>query len=681
MKARFFQKLAFNGIQKNGKLYRPYLFVCSFLVTILYVLKSMTASELLSTIPRNTESLTMLLNLGMIVVGIFAFLFLAYTNSFLMRARKKELGLYHVLGMGRKGLRKIIFWETILCALIGLGAGLAGGIVFSKLAEILLGGLMQIPAGWNLFISFPAMLFTAVIYLVIFLFLLIRNLISVQKTKPVEMLKGESLGEKAPKANWIIALIGAVLLSAAYAISLSLPSPSNAVVPFFGAVVMVVIAAYLIFMAGSVALCKVLQSTPGYYFKKNHFVSVSSMAFRMKRNGASLASICILSTMVLVMIASTCSFYFGYSSKLSQEMPKELTARLISFNSSDCLEPEKLAAVRGYVDQKITDHQLSAADATEYQYAAVSGLMEGNKLDADPQKICNDYGIPKENLAHMVFVPAEEYNRVTGENLQPQPNQAYIFTKQENQIGSNFEVGGKTFEVAGKLPEGFPLDPQYNESSANTVLAVVNSMDTVKALNVPADEMKNGISYHWSYSLNLPQGNQEQIMHLYEDLHNQFSSGVEGIYGGLDNVYPAMADRTETRVMFLSAFGALLFIGIILSIVFIMAAIIIIYYKQISEGYEDQDRFKIMKKVGMTSKDIKASINSQMLTVFFAPLLLAGLNLFFAFPFVLKFLRLLGLTNSGFCISVAVLSFAGFGLVYSLIYKMTAGSYYRIVNA
>ena len=680
MKARFFQKLAFNGIQKNGKLYGPYLFVGSFLVMVMYVLKSLNSDEIMHSLLRGTESLTFMLNLGMIVVGIFALLFLIYTNSFLLRSRKKELGLYHVLGMGRRGLRKIIFWETLMCELFCLIAGLLSGIVFSKLAEIVLAGLVQSQVSWHLSISFPAVLFTAVIYLIIFVVLLLRNLMTVQRTKPLEMLKGESLGEKAPKANWLIAIAGAVILAAAYILAISI-QPTGGLFLFFAAVVMVVIAMYLIFMAGSVALCRILQKTPGYYYQKNHFVSVSSMAFRLKRNGASLASICVLSTMVLVMIASTCSFYFGYGSVLHQQMPKEFVAGLSSYSSSECLDPQKLSEVRAYLDQKIADNGLTASDTAEYRYGSVNGLMEGNSLNLDPKLSGYINGLPKENFVQMVFVPAQDYNHVTGENLQPQPNQAYIFTNSENLIGSDFEVGGKTFEVAGKLKEGFPLEPMYLAPGIKTVVAVVDQMETIQSIDVPVDGFKTGMGYHWSCSLNLPKGDPESIINLYRDVNSNSGIVLENVYGTLDNLYFAASDRTQTNEMFLSAFGPLLFIGIVLSTVFIMAAIIIIYYKQISEGYEDQDRFKIMKKVGMTSKDIKASINSQMLTVFFAPLVFAGLNLCFAFPFILECLQILGIADTEFCISIAIVSFAGFGLLYILIYKLTTAAYYRIVNA
>lgn len=542
MKFGLYPRLALAGIRKNKRLYIPYLLTCTGMAMMYYIIIFLQHNEMLDGMRGGTTAST-ILALGGWVVAIFACIFLFYTHSFLLRRRKKEFGLYNILGMGRHHLVRIEIWETIFVAIGTTAAGLLCGIAFSKLAELGLMNLMHGSISYVFSISAPAIMATLLIFGVIHLLLLLRAAVAVGRTSAIQLLQSEAAGEKPPRANWFLGLLGVILLGVAYYMAVTIKEPLMALALFFVAVVLVILATYLIMISGSVLLCRQLQKNTAYYYNPRHFVSVSSMAYRMKRNGAGLASICILATMVLVMLSSSACLYFGAEDSLKATYPHEFALEVWLENSADMPKLQEALTKAG----------------------AAYGVNVWEKGTVEP--------------------------------------------------GS-----GNTWSAA--FDTGLSQEQQL-------------------ALSRAIDEALGDTDITWNY----------------------FRSY-----------------RAEAADDFYGTYGSLFFIGIVLSVLFICAAVLIIYYKQLCEGYEDQPRFAIMQKVGMTAADIRRSVNSQLLTVFFLPLAGAALHMAFAFPMIRRMLLLFELHNTGLFIATALVSFAVLAVVYTLVYKATSNAYYRIVK-
>ena len=538
-----YARLAWDGIRKNKRLYLPYILTCVGAVTMYYMMRELRDSPLLESMKGGGSS-RMILSLGTWVIAVFSLLFLFYTYSFLIRRRQREFGLYHVLGLGKRHIALLCALETLFTAAIALVAGLAAGVGLSFAVELGLRSTMRAAVDFAFSINGGALLQTALLYLAIFLLILLSTLVKVGRGSAMSLLRSENYGEKPPKANVFVAVLGAVLLAVAYVMAVSIQEPLQAMLLFFAAVILVILATYLLFIAGSVALCKALQKNRNYYYQPRHFVSVSSMAYRMKRNGAGLASICILATMVLVMLSSSACLYFGAEDSLNATYPTEF------------------------------DVTVSVSDP-----ATVPDL----------EKALNEAGAP------------------------------YGVAVWQQGTLEQWEDGA---EWSAAFDTGLSRERQLSLSRA--ISSALNNPETT-----------------WGYST---------------------------------------AFRAEAADEFYGTYGSLFFIGIILSVLFICAAVLIIYYKQLCEGYEDQPRFAIMQKVGMTAADIRRSVNSQLLTVFFLPLAGAALHMAFAFPMIRRMLLLFRLTNTGLFVATALISFAVLTVVYTLVYKATSNAYYRIVK-
>ena len=677
MNIRFYQRLAWSGMKKNGKLYIPYLLTCIGMVMMSYILQSLSVCPLLRHM-RGGGSVEMALSLGKFVVAFFALIFLIYTNSFLVRRRNKEFGLYHILGMGKKGIRRIIFWETLTTALIGLVGGLFLGVTFSKIAELVLANILQQTTDYSFTLKWEAFRWTLIVYGIIFIILMGNALISVQRTKTLELFQSEKLGEKPPKANWFLALVGVVLLAAAYFMAVSIKNPLSALLYFFVAVLMVILATYLLFIAGSVVLCKTLQKNKAYYYKKQHFVSVSSMTYRMKRNGAGLASICILSTMVLVMLSSTGSLYFGMEDTLMRRYPREISLAPY-FPELDSLTPENINELRGAYEQVLEEHGVSKANLLEYSYIHIAGLLEGEEVLLHSYTVYADDIQVMDRLREFVFVSAEDYNRATGEKLQPAEGEAYVFPMRCEFDGEELHLDEICFRVKGTLTKTIPIFDDTAASVVPCVVVVVPDLMSLRPLQDRLDSMGYPLlNVKWGYAYDLPGVPEEEVYEIYRAQQDKILD-MEFLQWSDGYSYSATC-RSEEKEDFLNTFGGMFFLGIILSLIFVAATVLIIYYKQICEGYEDQSRFEIMQKVGMTGEDIRKNINSQILTVFFAPLVLAGVHLAFAYPLIWKILQLFFMRNLGFVIAVTIGIYLVFGVFYAVVYKLTAVAYYHIVS-
>ena len=671
---KLYRHLAWDGIRKNSRLYVPYLLTGVGAVSFFYILVA------LARLPEGTlpgsGSVQVILNLGSFVLWVFSLLLLFYTHSFLIRRRNREFALYNVLGMGKGDISRILCWESLLSGGLSLLGGLALGVVLSKLAELGLMRVMGLEADMTYRVSAGGLLMALGLYGAIYLLILLSALLRVRRSTAIQLMRSEAVGEKPPRANWALALLGVLLLGAAYYLAVSIREPLTALTWFFAAVLMVILATYLLFISGSVALCRLLQRNPRFYYRKRHFVSVSSLVYRMKRNGAGLASICILGTMVLVMISSTTCLYFGQEDAVNARYPHDLAVTV--YGGEKLLDEKEMAELRQGVENTVFNFGGEVSNVAEYRELSLSGLLDGGNLTVDAS------GASATDSTHVIqihFVPLEEYNALTGQSLTLEDGQVYVATLRMDFDADTLSIdGGMTRHVMKR--EITPLDGAAVADITPSLTVVVRDFEQF----VPElqDYLEGKYGWHpvayWNYGFDtdLPENQQANVDGVTPNLKaalDEYLSHVRSDW----NAAVSVESKAGNRADFYGTYGGLFFLGIMLSIVFIFAAVAILYYKQLSEGYEDQSRFDIMQKVGMTKGDIRRSINSQLLTVFSLPLLMAGVHLCFAFPFIHKLLMLFNLDNKGLLIGTTAVSFAVFAVLYALVYKLTGNAYYHIV--
>ncbi len=668
-----YPRLAMTGIRKNKKLYLPYLLTCIGMVTMFYIIVFLKYSEVLSAMPGKS-TLRMVLGFGSVVIAVFAFIFLFYTNSFLTRRRKREFGLYNILGMSKVNIGRILIWESVIIALIAICAGLGLGIALSKLAELFMVKLLNGSVTYTMSVSVYGILITIAVFGVIFFLLLLSMLWQLRKNTAIALLRSEHNGEKPPKANLFWGLIGLILLAGAYWLAVSIKEPIQAMFMFLIAVLMVILATYLIFISGSVLFCRMLQKNKHYYYKSNHFVSVSGLVYRMKRNGAGLASICIIITMVLVMISSTTCLYFGNEDALDAEYPRQITTRFTLYDQSD-MDKDFQNTVNQILRNSAVEQDLNILNSLEYSNAKTEGTIQNSKIQTDNDLIRDFNANNYTDIWEISVFSLAEYNRLCGTSETLDKDEILIYTEKKTYDSNILQVESHIWQVKKKLDSFF--ETAKDATSVLPILYVVapDMNEFVYPLTCLSDHYNDVRfnTYHF-FDTDGDEHKQIDLRNLISERFRDLSLEIGGSYGYY------IGSRAEDRADFLSLYGSLFFLGILLSIVFLFAAVLIIYYKQISEGYEDASRFAIMKKLGMSDRDIRKSINSQLLTVFFMPLLFAGLHLAFAFPILSRILTIFALKNIEFLILTTVISFAVIALFYILIYKITTGAYYAIVN-
>ncbi len=672
MRAAFYPKLAWEGIRKNKRLYFPYILTGSVMVMMYYILSYLVESPALAHMPGGSV-LMMLLPLGCIVIAFFSVLFLFYTNSFLIKQRYREFGLYNVLGMDKRNISKIMVWESIFVCGMVLFTGLISGIALSKAAELVLLNLLKMEVSYDLQVGLISLRQTPLIFGGIYLLLLVNSLVRVRCSKPLELMLSSKAGERVPKRTWLFALAGVLLLAIAYNLAVSIDEPLTALVWFFIAVLLVIVGTYLLMISGSVAVCKLLQKNKKYYYQPNHFVSVSSMIYRMKRNGAGLASICILLTMVLVMISSTTTLYFGEEDSLNNRCPNDVNI-LLTYYDLDGIQDENLNSLRTMIEK----YSGLDADLTGVRACEVPGLItqEGIIIDTNSH---TDFSVSNyEQVGYLSVMSLDDYNRTMGTDEVLGDDECLVYCDRLNIQWDTFTMEyGEAYKVKKQLKD-FKVDGDTSAMITPTVYLVVEDL---YAFVWPIKDLKNSAGdpfmvYDWrcGFDVDTEEKEREAAAALLEQFRAMYIENGDAFYS------ISIQSREAQRDSFYDLFGSLFFIGIMLSIVFLMAAVLIIYYKQLSEGYEDHGRFEIMQKVGMTKRDIRKSINSQMLTVFFLPLILAGVHLGFAFPFISKIFVLFGFDNTLLNIIVNAVCFAVFGVFYALVYKITSNVYYGIVS-
>ena len=659
MKGLLSIRLAWSGIRKNRKLYVPYLLTVIGMVMMSYIMQALSYAPALHAMKGGSQ-LETILSLGKIVIAVFAAIFLLYTNSFLIRRRYREFGLYNVLGMDKNALCRVAFWENLIVALVGLAVGLALGVLLYKLAELGLVNMIRGQVDDSIVVEPESLEFTLVIFAVIFALIMIRSLIQVRHTRPLELLRSESAGEKPPRANYLLGLLGLGLLGGAYYMAVTISNALSAFTWFFVAVLMVIAGTYLVMISGSVVLCRLLQKWKGYYYKKQHFVSVSSMAYRMKRNGAGLASICILATMVLVMISSTGSLYIGAEDAIAVRYPYDSTVKLY-FGRLDELDDRNVEKIQRTMERTLEAQKVTPTAEKIFRYVSVSGALLEDRLVTDFTEV---NAVMNYNQVYSLYLLSQaDYNQMYGTDIALQPGQAMVRVYNGSWNGSHIQVGALELDVVGQLPCGLEMEDM------TLVPSLVLVVSDLQQASVPEE---CNMIFFCGYDFGLPE---EETL----EAHRALEAAVKAL-ASEQKIHCRVECPIVERQDFYITFGGLFFIGMILSAMFIAAAALIIYYKQVSEGYEDQSRFAIMRKVGMTRQDIKKSINSQILTVFFIPLLLAGVHLAFAFPMVWKILTMFSLTNKRLAICTNIGAFLIFCVFYVVIYRFTAHAYYRIVS-
>ena len=537
--------------------------------------------------------------------------------------------------------------------------------------------LLRVPVTYTLTVSVSSLLAAAALFAVIHTLILLNSLRQLHGVSAVALLRSESVGEKPPRAQWVLTAAGVVLLGGAYALAVSIKEPLAAFLWFFAAVIMVILATYLLFISGSVTLCRGLQRNKKYYYRPQHFVSVASMTYRMKRNGAGLASVCILATMVLVMISSTTCLYVGQEDAVNARYPRDMDVAVYG-RSDHPLDEAEAEQLRQGVESTVFNFGGQTSNVATYREISVSGLPDGGDLRLGN---AGASAADSTHVIHIYFVPLEEYNAVTGQSLTLEDGQVYV-------AALRTEFHSDTLSIDG----GMTRHVMKREIPALVGAAVA---DITPSLTVVVPDFEQFVpelqsyltnkygwyptaTWHYAFDTDLPenqQGNIDGTTPNLKDALDDYLSGVSSDWG----VGVSVESKAGNRADFYGTYGGLFFLGIMLSIVFIFAAVAILYYKQLSEGYEDQSRFDIMQKVGMTKGDIRRSINSQLLTVFYLPLLMAGLHLCFAFPFIHKLLMLFNLDNRGLLVGTTAVSFAVFAALYALVYKLTGNAYYHIV--
>lgn len=672
MRINVYPKLAWEGIRKNKRLYVPYIAMGALMVMMYYLLRFLQDSPVIG-VMRGAVTLSTVLPMGYAVIAIFSIIFLFYTNSFLIRQRYREFGLYNILGMNKQNVCMIMVWESIFVGGLAIVTGLAAGILLSKGAELVLFNLVHMDISFDLRISAVSVFYTITGYIIIYLILLLNSVIKVWFAKPLDLLKSNRVGEKMPKRTWVYAAVGMVLLGAAYYLAVSIKEPLTALMYFFLAVIMVIIGTYALFMAGSVVLCRILQKNKRYYYQPNHFISVSSMMYRMKRNGAGLASICILLTMVLVMLSSTTSLYFGIEDSLVGRYPHSVNV-VVGFSDVEDLNSENLKKLY----EAVRENSPEVKETDCYTMGGTSGLFSDQGINLDVTSVdvsINDY----EQVGTLQVMSLEEYNRLCDADETLNADECLLYANRITYDSDTFTiVDGSSYKVKKMLDncvKDGDLDSMMNPSMIMVVPDFEECLKTVSDFRTRTEGTVMALRWKCGYDVESTEQETKEAEAIEESLARlSETKSVDGL------IFYSVDSREDNRESFYDLNGSLFFLGIVLSTVFLLAAVMIIYYKQLSEGYEDYTRYEIMQKVGMTKQDIRKSINSQMLTVFFSPLLMAGLHLCFAFPFLWKIMMMFGLNNRTLIIAITVICYIIFGIFYAVVYKITSNLYFHIVS-
>lgn len=666
-----FSRLAKQNIRNNKSTYIPYIITCIFCIAMIYMMEFLRDCPTLDQAVRQADEVRMIVFTGEIVVEIFCIIFLIYSNSFLMKRRQKEIGLYNILGLERNHIGIVMFLETIITSIGSLAGGIAAGIIGSKLALLFLLKLLHIPSVLGFYISVKGIFTCLFMFGIIFLMILFLNLAKIHLSRPVELLRGNNTGEKEPVAKWLMALIGFICLGAGYYLAVTTESPIKAITIFLLAVILVMAGTYLLFTAGSIVILKFLRRRKSFYYRTGNFISISGMLYRMKQNAIGLASICILSTGVLLMISMTVSIYFGMNDIMLNRYPYDVDMSVTSISEEECQ-----TAIEAF-EKAIADNKVPVEKSVEEIYLDIVCSKNGDQILIKPANTIRN----SDSVLVLSLLDQAEYERLTG--ISANLNDGEIFAWYPSAVQKDSVTVDETEFTVKKWLDKNPLTCGEDAVSDNAVLVVTD--EDFKKFDEMRTEMYKGVS-------SAPAG-EDLTLHLGLDITGSetdkidFGTPVMEVVkdlkknGGLsENSWITSGIRQQEYESYYADNGSLLFIGIFLGSLFLMGTAMIIYYKQISEGYEDQKRFEIMQKVGLSRREVRSSVRRQILMVFFLPLLMAMLHITMAFPMIRRMLLLFGMTNTKLFIGCTAGTVLIFAVVYGLIYLMTARSYYHIVE-
>ncbi len=666
-----FSRLAKQNIRNNKSTYIPYMITCIFCIAMIYMMEFLRDCPTLDQAVRQADEVRMIVFTGEIVVEIFGIIFLLYSNSFLMKRRQKEIGLYNILGLERNHIGIVMFLETIITSIGSLAGGIAAGIIGSKLALLLLLKLLHIPSVLGFYISVKGIFTCLFMFGIVFLMILFLNLAKIHLSRPVELLRGNNTGEKEPAAKWLMALIGFICLGAGYYLAVTTESPIKAITIFLLAVILVMAGTYLLFTAGSIVILKFLRRRKSFYYRTGNFISISGMLYRMKQNAIGLASICILSTGVLLMISMTVSIYFGMNDIMLNRYPYDVDMSVTSISEDECQ-----TAIEAF-EKAIADNKVPVEKSVEEIYLDIVCSKNGDQILIKPANTIRN----SDSVLVLSLLNQAEYERLTG--ISANLNDGEIFAWYPSAVQKDSVTVDETEFTVKKWLDKNPLTCGEDAVSDNAVLVVTD--EDFKKFDEMRTEMYKGVS-------SAPAG-EDLTLHLGLDITGSetdkidFGTPVMEVVkdlkknGGLsENSWITSGIRQQEYESYYADNGSLLFIGILLGSLFLMGTAMIIYYKQISEGYEDQKRFEIMQKVGLSRREVRSSVRRQILMVFFLPLLMAMLHITMAFPMIRRMLLLFGMTNTKLFIGCTAGTVLIFAVVYGLIYLMTARSYYHIVE-
>ena len=667
MRHHLYLRLAVGNIKNNRRFYLPFLFTAALTVVCFFIMSSIGVNQ---TLPGgNTVQIVM--HMGVIIVGLFSVIFLYYTNSFLIKRRKKELGLYNILGLEKRHIAAVLTLETVLSALLSIGSGLIIGVLLDRLMFLVLRNLLAFDVTMTYAFHWQSVTWTVIVFAAIFLLLLLANLVQVGRAKPIELLRGGQVGEKEPRVKWPLVVIGVLALGTGYYLAVTTESVIAALGLFFVAVVLVIIGTYCLFLAGSIAVLKLLKRSKKYYYQARHFVSVSGMLYRMKQNAVGLANICILSTMVLVTVSTTVSLYGGVTDILERRFPYDIDTQF--YNAA---EPIK-EYVRTALNEEVEAAGLEVTETTDYETLTIALVMDGNTLIADNSSENYSQG------AYIQIFTREGYAAVTGYQAGELGEHEVAVYVQDGMLPESFNLMGEDYTVKEWMTVA-PEDGELAGFLGNTFYIVVRD-DVVLERIYQAQLAANGENYYassmdWEFSVNLS-GTEVQKAALADRFQARFETDQLTLNDG--SSYPiewVSTVRQDNISDAYSLYGSFLFLGILLGLLFLMATVLIIYYKQIIEGYDDRARYQIMRQVGMDKKLISSSVRSQVLTMFLLPLGMAAVHLCFAFPLLTRVLKALMLDNVSVFFWCTLITFAAFVVVYVLVYAITARVYYRTVS-
>ncbi len=669
MSKGLFSKLAVTNIKNNKQFYVPYLLTGILTVGMFYIMCALAGNKGIEHM-SGARDLQMILNLGIGVIGIFSVIFLFYTNSFIIKRRKKELGIYSILGMEKKHIAGILFRETLFTMLISVGGGLVTGIVFNKLLTMLLCAMMKFETQIKFYVSTSGILWTAILFVGIYLLTYIYDLLQIKLANPIELLQGGHTGEKEPKTKAIMAILGVICLGAGYYIAITTKNPLQALTLFFVAVILVIVGTYLLFTAGSIALLKILRKNKRYYYQTKHFTSVSGMIYRMKQNAVGLSNICILSTMVLVVVSTTVSLYVGVNDVLKQRFPRDISIYGY-YEGTEVPEENSIVPV---VEQAVKESGRKMRNQVSYLELDFAALRKGDAyvMDAKDPSV-----LAMEDMTTFSILTREGCEKRYDVKIPELADNEIVLITFDNTKMEKLVLNDRSFTVTDI--KKFEKDADTSamlDVVENFYYVIVNDVEDMERIcqlqNEAYAQAGSTITYNYQLDIDGTKEEKEECFQKIQENINQITDPA------ISHIY--CEGRESSRDEFYHLYGGFLFLGLFLGAMFLMITVLIIFYKQISEGYDDRERFAIMEKVGMSNAEVKATIRSQILMVFFCPILMAAIHVAAAFPMIKRLLVLFNLSNTTLFAGCMIGTILVFAFIYLLVFLQTQKTYYRIVG-